>query len=158
MKPFMRLVLDEMPEDPDPITPSTQGTFVGLDGAGNLMMSWDDGRQLNLLPDADKWHVVATTESTEQNEQELKTSFSQLKKVQDELDPGEMSNCPRCGSQFDARRGAISRRIEGVAICPHCGSLEAVRDFLRYSEKEEAPDKISDWYIVKVWQGRDDST
>ena len=98
MKPFMRLVLDEMPEDPDPIAPSTQGTFVGLDGAGNLMMSWDDGRQLNLLPDADKWHVVATTESTEQNEEELKVSFVELKKVQDEMKAGEMSWCSRCGS------------------------------------------------------------
>ena len=151
MKPFMRLVLDEMPEDPDPITPSTQGTFVGLDGAGNLMMSWDDGRQLNLLPDADKWHVVGTTPSAEQNELELKTSFSQLKKVQDELAAGETSRCPRCGSQFDVRRGAISRRIDGVAVCDLCGQQEAIEDFMR-DQADLKP--ISDWYIVKVWQGR----
>ena len=153
MKPFMRLVLDEMPEDPDPITPSTQGTFVGLDGAGNLMMSWDDGRQLNLLPDADKWHVVATTESTEQNEEELKTSFSQLKKVQDEMKAGEISCCPRCGQEFDVRRGAISRRVDGIAVCDMCGQQEAIEDFLKYSNQADLQ-PISDWYIVKVWQGR----
>ena len=151
MKPFMRLVLDEMPEDPDPIAPSTQGTFVGLDGAGNLMMSWDDGRQLNLLPDADKWHVVATTESTEQNEEELKVSFHHLKKVQDEMKAGEISCCPRCGSQFDVRRGAISRRVDGIAVCDMCGQQEAIEDYLR-DQVEVKP--ISDWYIVKVWQGR----
>lgn len=158
LKPFMRLVLDEMPNDPDPIFPSSQGTFAGYDGAGNLMMSWDDGRTLNLLPGTDRWHVVGCGSSRVGNEEELEISFSYLKAIQDELEPGEMSKCPRCGSQFDARRGAISRRIEGITICPQCGSLEAVQDFLRYSEKEEAPDKISDWYIVKVWQGRDDST
>ena len=153
MKPFMRLVLDEMPEDPDPIAPSTQGTFVGLDGAGNLMMSWDDGRQLNLLPDADKWHVVATTESTEQNEQELKVSFVELKKVQDEMKAGEISCCPRCGSQFDVRRGAISRRVDGIAVCDMCGQQEAIEDFLKYTKQDEASKEIRDWYIVKVWQG-----
>ena len=153
MKPFKRLVLDEMPEDPDPIASSTQGTFVGLDGAGNLMMSWDDGRQLNLLPDADKWHVVGTTPSAEQNEQELKTSFSQLKKVQGELVAGETSRCPRCGSQFDVRRGAISRRVDGIAVCDMCGQQEAIEDFLKYSNQADVK-PISDWYIVKLWQGR----
>ena len=154
LKPFMRLVLDEMPEDPDPILPTAQGTFVGYDDAGDLKMAWDSGRKLYMIPDVDKWHVVGTTSSDEQNEEELAISFLQLRKIQDELKAGDISRCPRCGSQFDVKRGAISRRVDQISICPLCGQQEAVEDFLKYTGKDESPKEINDWYIVKIWQGR----
>ena len=40
MKPFMRIVLDEMPKDPDPIEQGAQGTFAGSDDADD---SWFPG-------------------------------------------------------------------------------------------------------------------
>ena len=96
---------------------------------------------------------LATTESTEQNEEELKESFVELKKVQDELVAGETGRCPRCGQEFDVRRGAISRRVDGIAVCDMCGQQEAIEDFLKHSNQADLK-PISDWYIVKVWQGR----
>ena len=93
MKPFMRVVLDEMPKDPDPIAPGEQATVAGYDDAGHLLVSWDNGRGLNLIPGVDKFHVVET-------EEELDRSFEWLYKLQGELPDGESSKCPRCGNRL----------------------------------------------------------
>ena len=58
MKTFTRIVLDSMPNDPNPITPGTQATVAGYDDGGNLMVSWDNGRGLNLIPGVDEYHVI----------------------------------------------------------------------------------------------------
>ena len=147
MKPFMRVVLDEMPQDPNPISPGEQATVVGYDDGGNLMVSWDNGRKLNLIPGVDKYHVVSTAD-------ELDHSFEWLYRVQCELPVGESSKCPRCGKTFDAHRGAVSRR-KYVMICDRCGQLEAVEDFLKATNGDEIK-PLDDWYILKVWQGRPD--
>ena len=57
MKPRMRIVLDEMVDDPDPIAPGEQATVIGYD-AENLLVAWDNGRSLSLIPGVDKIHVV----------------------------------------------------------------------------------------------------
>ena len=145
MKAFMRIVLDEMPNDPYPIAPGTQATVAGYDDGGNLMVSWDNGSGLNLIPDVDKYHVVSSPE-------EFQISFEWLKKLQEKLADGESSKCPRCGKPFDAHRGALSRRV-GVSICDLCGQQEAIEDFQKAMKGHE-PRALNDWYIVKIWQGR----
>ena len=72
LKPFMRIVLDEVVDDPDPIIPGSQGTFVDYDGAGDLLVDWDPittsttsttsdgsnvGRSLHLIPKVDGFVV-----------------------------------------------------------------------------------------------------
>lgn len=37
MKPRMRIVLDEMPDDPDPIAPGEQATVIGYDAVNDLL-------------------------------------------------------------------------------------------------------------------------
>ena len=133
MKTFMRIVLDEMVEDPDPIASGEQATVVGYADAGSFMVSWENGRSLSPIPDVDKYHIVSSPD-------EIKTSFEWLNKVQKDLREGESSKCPRCGKPFDAHRGAHSRH-EGVSICDTCGQQEDV-------------EVLDDWYIVKIWQGR----
>ena len=142
MKPFMRSVLDEMPQDPYPIDPGEQATVVGYDDGGNLMVSWDNGSGLNLIPEVDRYHVVSTPE-------ELEKSFEWLERLQES---GANSKCPRCGKPFDVRRGALSRRVR-ISICDLCGQQEAVEDFLKGAKGTEVM-PLTDWYIVKVWQGR----
>lgn len=102
LKTFMRVVLDEM-NDPEPVKAGVQGTFAGYDGANDLMISWDDGRDLKIIDGVDKYHVV--------RDDELDQSFENLRKIQDRLVDGERSRCPRCGVPFDAHRGAVSRRV-----------------------------------------------
>ena len=53
-----RVELVSMPNDPDPITPGTQGTIVWVDDAGTRHVDWDDGRHCGLLPDADNWILL----------------------------------------------------------------------------------------------------
>lgn len=176
LKPFMRVVLDEMVNDPDPIERGAQGTFAGYDGAGDLMVSWDNGRDLKLIEGVDRYHVVM--------DEELDKSFEQLKVIQGKLEDGNTSRCPRCGVPFDCHRGAVSRRVEQIMICPLCGQQEAIEDFLIHGKEmglevnvsipegenktgfdaEEAVDgeqklnvlvkPIEDWYIVQIWQRR----
>lgn len=126
LRPFMRVVLDEM-NDPDPVKSGVQGTFAGYDGVGDLMVSWDDGRDLKIIDGVDKWHVV--------RDDELDKSFENLRSIQDRMADGESSRCPRCGEPFDCRRGAVSRRVEQIMICPLCGQQEAIEDFLTHGEE-----------------------
>ena len=44
-------------EDPDPIPVGTEGTIVGVDAIG-YRMKWDNGSNLNLLPDEDRWEEL----------------------------------------------------------------------------------------------------
>ena len=60
--PGMRICCDYMPDDPRPIESGTLGTVVGVDDAGQIMMKWDNGRSLSLIPGVDSFHTVEQTE------------------------------------------------------------------------------------------------
>ena len=53
-----RICCDNMPDDPQPIEPGTLGTVRGVDDAGQVMVSWDNGRSLSLIPGVDSFHIV----------------------------------------------------------------------------------------------------
>ena len=61
-QPGTRLCCDGMPDDPRPIESGTIGTVVGVDDAGQIMMKWDTGRSLSLIPGVDSFHTVEQTE------------------------------------------------------------------------------------------------
>ena len=142
LRPFMRIVLDEMPEDPDPIPSDSQGTVVDAD-ALQILIDWDpipittekgenreQRRGLHLIPGVDKYHIVSPS-----SDEEMRVSWENLGRIQDRLrgrDGGEDSRCPRCGSLFDLRRGAVSRRIKvtNISVCDRCGTQEAIEDFV----------------------------
>ena len=54
-----RVRLLNMPDDPQPILPGTTGTVMGVDDAGQLLMKWDNGRALSLLPGTDSFEVIS---------------------------------------------------------------------------------------------------
>ena len=58
-----RICCDYMPDDPQPIEPGTLGTVCGVDDAGQVMVAWDDGRGLSLIPGVDSYHVVQPDEN-----------------------------------------------------------------------------------------------
>ena len=53
-----RICLDSMENDPQPIPSGTMGTVVAVDDMGQLIMKWDNGRGLSLIPGEDSFHVV----------------------------------------------------------------------------------------------------
>ncbi len=57
-----RICCDDMPDDPRPIAPGTLGTVRGVDDAGQVMVAWDDGRSLSLIPGVDSFHIVEPKE------------------------------------------------------------------------------------------------
>ena len=142
LKPFMRIVLDMMPDDPQPIECGEQGSFVGYDGMEHLMISWDNGRSLQLIEGVDKYHIIDSTGCDAKDVEEIKKSFVHLCRIQEKLSAGESSRCPRCGKLFDARRGAVSRKIQQVMICDLCGQQEALEDFIINGEDNGAKVEI----------------
>jgi hypothetical protein len=58
-----RVCCDDMPEDPRPIPPGTKGNVVGVDDMCSIMIKWDNGRSLSLIPDVDSFHIIPQEES-----------------------------------------------------------------------------------------------
>lgn len=52
-----RLVLDAM-DDPQAPPTGTAGTVQGVDDAGQILMRWDTGSGLNLIPGVDSFHRI----------------------------------------------------------------------------------------------------
>ena len=60
-----RVRLNNMPDDPHPIPPGTEGEVTGCDDAGQLQMKWSNGRSLSLIPGVDDFDVIARHEKPE---------------------------------------------------------------------------------------------
>ena len=56
--PGTRIRLLEMSEDPNPVPVDSCGTVLAVDDAGQLLMRWDNGRSLSLIPGVDNFEVL----------------------------------------------------------------------------------------------------
>ena len=56
--PGTRVRLESEMNDPQPIPTGMTGTVQGIDDAGQLLMKWDNGRGLSLVPGEDDFSVV----------------------------------------------------------------------------------------------------
>ena len=56
--PGTRIRLESEMNDPQPIPKGMTGTVQGIDDAGQLLMEWDNGRGLSLVPGEDDFTVV----------------------------------------------------------------------------------------------------
>jgi len=53
-----RIKLIYMSDPYTTLTDGSTGTFEGYDGMGNLLMKWDNGSTLSLIPVEDKWELL----------------------------------------------------------------------------------------------------
>jgi hypothetical protein len=44
-------------EDSEPIEPGQMGTIIKLDGAGQIQVKWDNGRNLSVIPGEDRFEI-----------------------------------------------------------------------------------------------------
>ena len=53
-----RIMLDHMGDDPHPVPSGTCGTVIAVDDIGTIHCNFDDGRQLGICPEVDKFHRI----------------------------------------------------------------------------------------------------
>ena len=58
-----RICCDNMPDDPRPVPSGTMGTVIGVDDMCSIMMKWDNGQGLSLIPGVDSFHTVSQEEN-----------------------------------------------------------------------------------------------
>ena len=56
--PGTRIRLLDMPNDLAPVPAGTCGTVLAVDDVGQLLVQWDDGHSLSLLPGVDSFEVL----------------------------------------------------------------------------------------------------
>jgi hypothetical protein len=49
--------LINMPDDPNPIEPGTEGTIKYQDDMGHIHVDWDNGRSLSVIPGVDRYVI-----------------------------------------------------------------------------------------------------
>ncbi len=64
IKPGTRIRCVRM-DDPRPIPSGTTGTVNHVDDAGQIHVTWDNGRGLALIPDVDEFEVIGENEEPE---------------------------------------------------------------------------------------------
>ena len=58
-----RICCDCMSDDLRPVPPGTTGTVVGVDDMCSIMVRWDNGQGLSLVPGVDSFHVISQEEN-----------------------------------------------------------------------------------------------
>ena len=64
--PGTRIELIDMPDDPNPIPSGARGEVRAVDDAGQLIMKWDNGRSLSLIPGIDQFRRLTQQELMEE--------------------------------------------------------------------------------------------
>lgn len=57
-----RVLLGEMDDPYAPVPPGTEGVVMGVDDAGQILMRWNNGRGLSLIPGVDSFTVLSRPE------------------------------------------------------------------------------------------------
>lgn len=66
-----RICLDSMENDPNPISPGTNGTVEFVDDMGTVFCKFDNGRSLGVIPGEDSFHKIHEEIQTEEISEEI---------------------------------------------------------------------------------------
>lgn len=84
-----RICFDHM-EDLCPVESGTKGTIIGVDDIGSVMVKWDNGRTLNLLPDEDKFHTIKHEQTQSDEQTEENTENEEIAEIEELSEEPEM--------------------------------------------------------------------
>lgn len=69
--PGTRVELMNMPDDPHSIPPGTRGEVKAVDDAGQLIVKWNNGRSLSLIPGVDSFRKLTQQEIAREQTMEI---------------------------------------------------------------------------------------
>lgn len=64
--PGTRLELFSMEDPYAPVPPGTRGSVQGVDDSGGILMRWDNGRTLSIIPEEDRFRKLTDQEIAEE--------------------------------------------------------------------------------------------
>lgn len=67
-----RICLDNMENDPHPISPGIKGTVQFVDDMGTVFCKFDNGRSLGVIPGEDSFHTIPQEEELTEEMEESK--------------------------------------------------------------------------------------
>ena len=65
-------------------------TIIGVDDIGSVMVKWDNGRTLNLLPDEDKFHTIKHEQTQSDEQTEENTENEEIAEIEELSEEPEM--------------------------------------------------------------------
>lgn len=84
-KPGVRIELNHMCSDPQPIPDGSRGTVVAVDDIGSIMMKWDNGRSLSLIYGEDSFRILSPDEVNAESYKKKNHEF--IKKLNKDIFP-----------------------------------------------------------------------
>jgi len=75
-----RIQLDNMGDDPNPISSGTKGSVICVDDMGTLHCKFDNGRSLGMCPEVDSFHKI-----------EEQTEITDIAQTDEEIGMGDIS-------------------------------------------------------------------
>lgn len=84
-----RICLDHM-EDLCPVESGTKGTIIGVDDIGSVMVKWDNGRTIGVIPDVDKFHKIDQVQSQINEQTEVNYENEGFSETEDLSEEPEM--------------------------------------------------------------------
>ena len=127
--PGTRIQLDSAMNDPQPIPTGMTGTVQGVDNAGQILMKWDNGRSLSLIPGEDDFSVVKP--------QELKLYMPLQLTYYGENDWGEPGD--DCYTLSDSEAAQYLDVVNG-ALARESKFLDTPRGFMEYYNRSDGVD------------------
>ena len=85
-KEGMRVMMVNMPDDPNPVAPGTKGTIKVIDDMGIIHVKWDDGRMLGVIPGVDRYELIkeeSISSSIAQTPSKISNSVPKMPQLKD---------------------------------------------------------------------------
>lgn len=133
--PGTRIRLNHMEDPYAPIEPGTLGTVMAVDDIGDLIMKWDNGRSLNIVPGEDSFSVLPQEPTLLKLYMPMSVDYYERSEWGDcDEEPSEMGNAEAVGYADNILAALLRERHSeesGRGMMTYYGKNDSVNDKVR---------------------------